>query len=257
MKKLILMIMLSCYNYGYGYEIATFAPPANPVSEQPTTVIRYTQPNSKDMIIFIPGGEGHYILPKHPIDDSKGFLALLKSISASSGADVSIVISPYPLKVSPSTWYPYMRDTDDHLGRIESIVRQYQNTHNIWLMGHSNGTSSITTFVHWLEKRNNIGSIKGLIMASTRDVAQFDRSPELPVLFVHHVKDACRATPFDTAQRNFVRVQQINSHKTEFVAVDSDIPTTWGDPCNSGYHLLRGTDAETTSAIVNFMKESK
>ena len=257
MKKLILMIMVFCSAHASAYEIEAVAAPKNSISTQSTPIVRYAQPNSKRMIIFIPGGLGHYVLPKEPIDDSKGFLALLKSISTASNTDVAIAISPYPLKVNPNTWYPYMRDTEDHLNRIDSVVRQYQKTHEIWLMGHSHGTSSITAFMRHLEMKKDTSTIKGLLMISTGNTAQFDRSPEVPVLFVHHAKDACPGSTFEIAQSNFKNVHQINSRNTKLVTINNDISFTFGDPCYSGYHMLHGAHAETTSAIVNFIKESQ
>ena len=254
MKKLLLSLALACCSHVYGYEIETFDGPKSFFNSQPTAVARYRQPNSKQMIIFLPGGNGHFKLSDKP-GEPKGFLSLLKSISDTAGADVAIINSPYPLTDNPGSYYPAMRDSNDHLSRIESVVQHYQKTHQIWLMGHSNGTFSITAFVRYLQRQNSTAPIKGLIMSGTRDVAQFEWGPSVPVLFVHHVKDACRATPFDTAQRNFANVKQINSRVTKFVAVDSNNPVS-GDPCYTGYHMMQGAYAETAVAVANFIKES-
>jgi len=257
MKKLILMIMLASCNYVYGYDVETFAPPKESGSTQATTVIRYTQPNSKRMILFMPGGVGYYRTITHPIDDSKGFLAFLKMISTTGGVDVGIVLSPYPLKVNMTTWYPYMRDTADHLDRMESVVRQYQKTHEVWLMGHSHGTSSVTAFMRRMAQQKDTTAVKGLVMISTGNTAQFDYSPETPVLFVHHVNDGCPGSVFDIAQSNFNNVRQINSHSTKLVALNNVVGDISGDPCYNGYHMLRESHVEASSAIVNFMKEAQ
>jgi hypothetical protein len=255
MKKILLILLVACSSV-YGFDIETVdAPKSFFGTGQPTTIVRYTQPSSKQMVIFLPGGTGSFSLPK-PQTESKGFLGMLKSISDAGGVDLAIVNSPYPLNDNPGSYYPAMRDSSDHLDRVEAVIRQYHQTHQIWLMGHSNGTFSITTIMRRLQKQNDTGLIKGLIMSGTRDVAQFEWSPAVPVLFIHHVKDGCRATPYTEAERNFARVKQINSRATKFVAVDSDTATS-GNPCYTGYHMMQGAYAETTSAVVNFVKETQ
>jgi hypothetical protein len=253
MKKLLLPILLALVASAHSYEIETFDAPKSFFSE-PTVTIRFAQPNANRVVIFLPGGTGNFAIPKEQ-GAPRGFGIVLNSISESLGADVVVVNNPYPLNDSPGTWYPAMRDTNDHLTRIETIVRHYQRTHDVWLMGHSNGTFSITAFMRRLERQKNTNLVKGIILSGTRDVAQFDRSPETRTLFVHHVKDACRVTSFAEAQRNFIRIQQINSYKTEFVAINSEGAST-GDPCHSGYHMMQGAHKETANAIVNFIKES-
>jgi hypothetical protein len=254
MKQLFLIFAVICGS-AYGFDIETIDPPKSFFGGQPTTIVRYTQPNSKQMVIFLPGGTGSFTLTK-PQAEYKGFLGMLKSISDSGDMDLAIVNSPYPLNDNPGSYYPAMRDSSDHLDRIEAVIRQYQKTHQIWLMGHSNGTFSITAMMYRLQKQNDTGLIKGLIMSGTRDVAQFEWNPGLPVLFIHHVKDGCRTTPFEEAQRNFTRVKQMNSRVTKFVAVDSNTATP-GNPCFTGYHMMQGAYAETTSAVVHFVKESQ
>jgi len=95
-----------------------------------------------------------------------------------------------------------------------------------------------------------------MILTGTRDVAQFTQDPARNVLFVHHAKDGCRNTLYVDAQRNFVRTQQINTRRTEFVTVDSDIAVS-GHPCHSGYHMLQGAYTESANAIINFIKNSE
>jgi hypothetical protein len=75
-------------------------------------------------------------------------------------------------------------------------------------------------------------------------------------LFVHHVKDGCRATLFADAQRNFSRVQKINNQLTRFVAVDS-VATAFGNPCESGYHMMQGAYSETAQAVADFVNDTQ
>ena len=202
MKKFLLILLLIT-GVAHAYQAEKFDAPAGSLYRVPTEVVHRIQPNSTHMVIFIPGGNGTFTVSKEPQVEVRGFANVLKSISDLSRADVASISSPYPLLDNPGSWYPAMRDTKDHLDRIEAVVRHYRKTHQIWLMGHSNGSFSITAFMRRLEKQKETNLIKGIVLSGARDVAQFDRSPEIPVLFVHHVKDGCRATLFADAQRNF------------------------------------------------------
>jgi hypothetical protein len=257
MKKLLLALLLaSGVAHGHSYRYEKFDAPAGSRTDLATEAAHHIQPNSKNMVVFIPGGNGTFNIAKEPPTEFRGFVSVFKSISDLSGADVISINSPYPLLDNAGSWYPAMRDTNDHLDRIEAVVRHYKKTHQIWLMGHSNGSFSVTAFMRRLEKQKETNLVKGIILSGARDVAQFDRSPEVPVLFVHHVKDGCRATQFAEAQRNFARVQKINSQSTRFVSVDSTV-TTFGNPCESGYHMMQGAYNETAQAIANFVKDTQ
>lgn len=255
MKKFLLILLLIT-GVAHAYQAEKFDAPAGSLYRVPTEAVHRIQPNSTNMVIFISGGDGTFTVLKEPPTEVRGFANVLKSISDLGRADVVSISSPYPLLDNPGSWYPAMRDTKDHLDRIETVVRHYKKTHQIWLMGHSNGSFSITAFMRRLEKQNETSLIKGIILSGARDVARFDRSPEIPVLFVHHVKDGCRATPFGEAQRNFTRIQKINSQLTRFVAVDSDV-TTFGNPCESGYHMMQGAYDKTAQAVADFVKDTQ
>lgn len=254
MKHLLVILLFAFTGPGHCFEVQSFDPPKSFWPSKPTVTLSYTQPNSKGVIIFFPGGPGQFQLPD-PQQEPRGYSLILNNVAERIGFDLVIVNSPYSLE-TPGQSYPSLRGSSDHLERIETVVKHYHQNRPVWLVGHSNGSFSVVSLINHLQKQNEGHLIKGMILSGARDVAQFKQDPARDVLFLHHAKDGCVNTLYSDARRNFARTQQLNSRRTEFATVDSDNPVT-GNPCRSGYHMLHGVYAESADAMVNFIKSTK
>lgn len=254
MNKILVTLLFVFANLGHCFEVREFAPPKSFWPSSPTVTLSYTQPNSSGVIIFLPGGNGQFPVPKHPVEP-RGYALVFKHLADMSGFDIVAVNSPYSLN-SPGGPTPSLRESNDHLDRLETVVRHYQKTHKVWVMGHSNGTFSAAALVRRLQDKNEIHLISGMILNGARDVTQFTRETDVPTLFIHHVRDGCLWTSHKDAYQNFLQLKKINNRTTEFVSIDS-VAEVSGNPCMSGYHYMQGAHAETAAEIHKFISQSK
>jgi hypothetical protein len=252
MKKILVILLFAFASAGHCFEVREFPAPKSFWSSGTTTTAVYTQPNSTGVIIFLPGGDGQFTIPKQ-VTEVRGYAIVLKTLADLSGFDIVAVNSPYSL-MTPGSAYPALRESSDHLDRLEIIIRQYQKTHKVWIMGQSNGTFSAVALVRRLQSKNEAGLISGIILNGTRDVARFTSNPDLPVMFIHHAKDGCSATTYSDAHKNFEQVRLLNSNVTKFSTIDSNVAVS-GHPCMSGYHMMQGAQVETATEIHKFIKD--
>lgn len=258
MKKIFITLLFAFANAAHCLELREFEPPKSFWPSSNTVTVSYVQPDAKGVIVFLPGGNGQFRVPKvlpKSDEEPRGFSIVLKTLSDLTGFTVVSVNSPYTLD-TPGTPHLTVRESSDHLDRIDAVVRYHQQNHKVWLMGHSNGTYSVTALLNRLQEANEGHIVSGVILSGTRDVTQFRQNPNLPTLFIHHVKDGCMVTTFADAQRTFVATEQINTKQTQFVAVDSEEKTS-GNPCHSGYHMMQGAQVQAATEIQKFIKEAK
>lgn len=256
-KLLVILLCAFTTTLGVCDELRTFpAPGGFFASSDPTNVMHWETPNSNGTIIFMPGGYGQFNL-KTPWSRNR-VKGIARTAIDVGGMDSVFVDSPYNLPDAGFNGYPSTRATTDHLKRIESVVRYYKETTRkpVWLMGHSNGTFSVSQFVRYLQKNGDTGLIDGLVLSGSREVIEFTDTLQLPILFVHHIKDACRNTDYYDAQRTFNKTKEINKSVTKFVTITGGYPED-GHPCFSSHHMMSGAFSEVSSAITQFIKESK
>jgi hypothetical protein len=73
----------------------------------------------------------------------------------------------------------------------------------------------------------------------------------MPVLFLHHVQDACIATPYTNAKSNFSKTKTLNKGNTEFLTVTGG--ESKGEPCRDGYHMYHGSYDMAAEHIAKFI----
>jgi hypothetical protein len=226
------------------------------VGAQPTLTLYWQGKESRAVLVFIPGGEGHIGLKEGQTDHGSHFHQMLKRLtnpSLTSGRlDVVLYDSPYEL--SPRQPYPVARGGSDHLGRIESVVRYYKKKTGlpVWLMGHSNGGISLTEFVKLLQEQGKADLIAGMIVSGARSETRFDRPLNIPVLFMHHKQDGCSKSGPNASYSNYTRVKEFNKSVTEFADVTEGRPES-RDACHSGYHMYFGASDEAARLIDAFV----
>jgi len=140
MKKILVTLLFAFASAAHCFEVREFAPPKSFWPSSNTVTLSYTQPKSTGVIIFFPGGDGQIPIPKQP-QEPRGYGIILKAVVEQTGFDAVVVNSPYSLE-TPGQSYPGLRESNDHLERLETIVKYYHNNRKVWLVGHSNGSFS-------------------------------------------------------------------------------------------------------------------
>ena len=228
------------------------------ISSEPSMSMYWQGKSSKALLIFIPGGEGYIGLKPGQTDQLYQFHQMLKRLTnpTLTSGRFDVVLLDSPRELSPRQPYPSARSSSDHLVRIESAARFYQEKTGlpVWLMGHSNGGISLTAFVKYLQKENKTSLVAGMIPSGIRSESYFNAPLDMPVLFMHHQKDGCSHTLSSASHDNYLKVKGLNQSVTEFVYVTGGAAES-RDPCRSGYHMYFGASEEAANLIDAFMSK--
>lgn len=160
-------------------------------------------------------------------------------------AHVVILDSPIPLQGVGA------RSSKDHLDRIDSVVKFYEDKLKvpIWLFGHSDGSISVSEYMN----RPNTSrlSVSGVILSAGRDETRIKQDWKIPALVIHHGKDGCDVTTFNGAKRYFKQIQETNTARVEFAEVVDGVSS--GPFCSTGHHMYKGAFGETLGLIEGFI----
>lgn len=220
-------------------------------NSDPTRILLWSNPAEQNIIVFFPGGDGSFPFTQAwPREKSRGLSRIFNTVPNASGAFVN---SPYSLGLEYSA---SRRFTEAHIARMISALETIKQKTNqkIWLYGHSNG--SITAFEVYsaLQKSNNAQLVNGIIVSGARDIIRIPNSVNVPVLFIHHRDDACADTPLGAAQRNYDKVKERSTARTQFSTVTTYIPPA-GHPCLTGVHMFDNTYDELATIIDKFINQ--
>ena len=221
----------------------------------PTLTFLWPARQARAVLIFIPGGEGRLGL-KEDRRNIGGFygntLRPLSDETRTSGS-FHVVVFDSPHELSSAGAYPISRTTPDHLMRIDSVVRHYQEKFNlpIWLMGHSNGAVSLVEYYGKLVKADQASRLQGLVYSSARNRAFFPARTQTPVLFLAHEKDGCENSTLANARKVHAELLGGSAVQTDFVLVRGGEAEA-AHPCRSGFHMYHGAEQEAFGAIDRF-----
>jgi predicted alpha/beta hydrolase len=157
---------------------------------------------------------------------------------------------------------PYLggvRQTDAHVADIKATIawlRARAPNLPVWLVGTSRGTQSVAYFA--TQVRRSDGGADGIVLTAT--IFSDDRARavpamaldkiDVPTLFVHHRRDACRLCDFSAAESTLARVA--TARRKALIAMDGGI--TQGDPCEAfAYHGFNGIEVQAVAAIVDWI----
>ena len=222
----------------------------------PTLTFLWPARQARAVLIFIPGGEGRLGL-KEDRRNIGGFygntLRPLSDETRTSGS-FHVVVFDSPHELSSAGAYPISRTTPDHLMRIDSVVRHYQEKFNlpIWLMGHSNGGISLTEFLKYLEKKKGLDLVQGVIASGIRNESDFAPPTRFPMLFIHHEQDGCSNTRYAAARALYEKIRPQARQPVEFRTLSGGSPEA-AHPCSSGHHMYHGASDEAVQAIDDFI----
>lgn len=248
----LLALLISCLALaGPGTALSQVfpVPPTTPglFGSRDTLTLLHPRKDADITIVVVMGHPGHFGLKM-----GDGFLANRTArmmtglvLRDTVKANVVILDSPIPLNGIGA------RSSSDHLGRIESVVKFYQDQlgRPIWLMGHSDGSISVSEYLNRSEQ--NRRSVVGAILSAGRDETRIQHDWNVPTLVIHHEKDGCEVTTFTGAQRYFSRIKDRNTRPTEFATVRSG--SLSGPPCSTGYHMYEGAYTEALGLIEDFV----
>ena len=125
--------------------------------EAPTRTLLASVAKPRAVVLLFPGGGGQAGIFDNGSAKSKHTFIRSLDLWAQYGIDAVLVDSPYNLGHTKSN----LRGRQDHLNRVDEVVRFYQVKLNlpIWIFGHSMGSSTATYYANEFDfsgkKRNN------------------------------------------------------------------------------------------------------
>lgn len=226
--------------------------------ENPSTIptVYWTNPGSKALLIFLPGGSGSFGVTKKPDPKPNWLLAALHR-SQDPSLDLVFMDSHYSLQADSGDSYSRWsaRREAQHLEQIKTVVSFYQKKTGkpVFLLGHSNGSLSIAEFLN--QTPDNQKLVAGVIFSGSRNETLVKQNISLPVLILHHKSDPNRWTTPSSADQLFTSIKKINSSNTDLKWVEGGKDIPWGDPTHSGRHMYNEALDEAAKLIENFIKE--
>jgi hypothetical protein len=245
----LLLLLLSCASGGLNAATAITVPYGSPEDQKPPTMtLAYEHPSAKATMIVILGGEGRVGIHEKTKDTKTQSALMVKLLSEDgfSAKPINVIIFDSPLHLNPVS----LRYSNEHLDRIRSAIMFYQSKYRlpIILFGHSNGSLSVTEY---LNKNIQSPGISALVLSASKSDIVIKQPLSLPVMFLHHVDDQCRLTPFYAANRNFEKLKSVNTHFTGLGVVKGGDAS--GDPCRDGRHMFLGAYEEAAHLLSEFI----
>ncbi len=163
------------------------------------------------------------------------------------GVQAVLVDSPFDLG---NAMRGHKRSSKEHLDRVSEVVRHFHSKFDqpIWIFGHSMGTSTIAAFLS--SERPEISFLKGYIVAGTHRGETIPASIKLPVLGIHHRREACPSTPI-TASEAIIRSRTSDTPRA-MVLLDGG--SDQGDRCQAlAHHGFNGLEQELVKTAAEFI----
>jgi hypothetical protein len=216
----------------------------------PTFSLLYEYEKARATMVVILGGEGR-IGVHEKTRGTKTQTALMTTLLTDpsfSKNPINVVIFDSPAPLTPV----HLRYGPDHLDRIRSVISFYKArySHPIILLGHSNGSTSVSEYFN---KYAQSPEIAGLVVSASKADLTLKPPLSVPVLFLHHADDQCRLTMFSSASRSFERVKSLNTKFTGLAVVKGGESS--GDPCRDGKHMYFGAYDEAARFVEEFIQK--
>jgi len=202
-------------------------------------------------VVLLPGGDGGIGRVADGEPGSGNFLVRSREMFREAGFNVVIAFRASDLN---RLEYPY-RAGSAHMGELDKVVdfaaREFGKPS--WLVGTSLGTVSGTAAAITLGRR-----IAGLVLTASithrvhgglqnQDIGRI----RVPVLVVHHIRDACWACAPDEARRMATGFR--SAAVSKFVMVEGG-SNPQGDPCQARHwHGFVGYEQQTVKLITDWI----
>lgn len=223
-------------------------------SSEPTQTFLWEARQANAVLVMIPGGEGHLGLTPARTELGGFYERVLKPLAdeTMTSGKVHVVVFDSPDILPSGDFYPTSRASDDHLSRIESVVRYYKERYGkpVWLMGHSNGAISVSEYI-----RSRGDTVNGAIFSSSRAGVKISDTFASPVLFLQHRKDGCAKVSARSVVDVYATIKLAGKTAVAFNWIDGG--SSEGNPCYSGYHMYFGAETQVFRAIDSFIANPK
>jgi hypothetical protein len=215
-----------------------------------------SNPNAKATVILLPGRDADMSRVIDGEPTSNNFLSRSRDYFFNNNFNVILVFRASDL-TSIDFDYNYRQTT--HVSEIEKVINfaNQQFKKPIWLIGTSRGTiSAVATAIKLGNKK-----VKGLVLTSTLTSHNIGTTPieflaintlKMPILMIHHIKDACLLTVPNDASTIFTKFTSSTIKKFIMITEGSD-PA--GDPCLPlHWHGYINYEEETVKIISEWIK---
>jgi pimeloyl-ACP methyl ester carboxylesterase len=225
-----------------------------PTREGVTTTLFWEPTDSAKATVFLfPGGGGGFGKVENGKATSNNFLVRSAPYFTANGFNVAIFGRP-----SDSEDLDYAdRISDTHMADVRKVLDfvKTQSAAPVWIVGTSRGTiSAAATAIHVQ------GDIAGLVLTSS--VVNFKKpgavprqdlaAIKVPVLMLHHSKDACIHCRPDEVPATFKGLR--NAPVKKLIFVDGGANPT-GDPCaGQHFHGYIGMEREAVGTIAGWIE---
>lgn len=203
-------------------------------------------------VLLFPGGAGGFGPVQGGQPTGRNFLVRASDEFAARGYHVAIFGRPSDVD---DLGYAY-RATAPHLADVRAVLAAVKARwpEPVWLVGTSRGTVSATAAAV-----EGVGEIAGLVLSSS--IVSVDKPGALPrqnlgairvpVLMLHHARDACRVTAPQAVPAVLARFTAAPVRKLMMVDGGHD-PS--GDPCEAlHWHGFIGMEAEAVDRVTGWM----
>ncbi len=212
-------------------------------------------------VLLFPGGTGGFGKVEDGRATSANFLVRSAALFTAQGFNVAIFGRPSDSEgISPTD-----RIGDAHLADIRGVLEHLKtlgaasSPASVWLIGTSRGTGSATIAAIRLQDSAIAGAVLTSSIVSYR---QPDAVPKqnlaairLPVLVVHHARDACASTLPHEAPN--ILKGLTNAPVKKLMLVDAGANPS-GDPCGPlHWHGFIGMEQEAVDAMVGWMRSPR
>ena len=211
------------------------------------------RPKASATVVLLPGGEGGIGLKDGALH-STNFLVRERDRFAAAGFNVAIVGKPSDRGDLDLAF----RAGPAHVEDLRRVVGELRARYGkpVWLVGTSRGTVSAAAAAIALGD-----AIAGVVLTSSITAPDVPEAVEnlplakvrVPVLVVHHRKDACRDTPAAQAPRIVEALTQASVKKLLVVDGGSGARGGYCQPLH--WHGFIGMEQETVDAIADFIRD--
>ena len=215
------------------------------------------RPGATATLMLLPGGEGSIGYVKGQEPRSKNFLVRSRELFAAEGFNVAVIGRPSDKDDMDLTF----RAGRDHVEDLRIIAERLKRELRVpvWLVGTSRGTVSAAAAAAVLDPETVAGIVLTSSVTYSKSQPAVPTLPlmdvRVPVLVMHHKRDACRDC--DPREAHLITERLTGAPVKKLVLVDGGGNPS-GPVCEPmHYHGYIGMEDEAVKRIADFVKDPK
>lgn len=212
-----------------------------------TLTMLWENPGADLTLVLVLGHPGRTGLKPGDVVVNNQTARMMQGLVGAPGPRIHLVVFDSPIALHGVG----ARASTDHQTRLSEVVQYYQVRlqRPVWLMGHSDGSLSVSEFLN--RSPQNRSALAGAILSASRNETRITDDWAVPTLMIHHERDGCDVTTYPQAVRTHQTISRRNSAPTEMVTVVGG--TASGPPCSTGFHMYERAYTEVRGAISAFL----